>query len=108
MSLILVNITQHIWYQIFTYFVALTCSVVKLLYFVLPGQLILGHITTGSFVGRANQYIQLVKVLYCKWLAIRKQLPTFPNKVWGLNGPSQKWEASVLPLRHCGSLGKAG
>ena len=26
----------------------------------------LGHITMGSFVGRGNQYIQLVKVLYCK------------------------------------------
>ena len=25
-----------------------------------------GHITTGSFVGRGNQYIQLAKVLYCK------------------------------------------
>ena len=25
-----------------------------------------GHITTGSFVGKGNQYIQLVKVLYCK------------------------------------------
>ena len=25
-----------------------------------------GHIMTGSFVGRGNQYIQVVKVLYCK------------------------------------------
>ena len=25
-----------------------------------------GHITMDSFVGRGNQYIQLVKVLYCK------------------------------------------
>ena len=25
-----------------------------------------GHITTGSWKGRGNQYIQLVKVLYCK------------------------------------------
>ena len=26
----------------------------------------IGHITTGSFMGRGNQYIQLVKVLRCK------------------------------------------
>ena len=44
-----------------------------------------GHITKGSFVGRANQYIQLVKVLYCKLPTIGKQLPTFPHKVQGLN-----------------------
>ena len=44
-----------------------------------------GHIMTGSFVGRGNQYIQLVKVLYCKLLTISKQLPTFPHKVLGLN-----------------------
>ena len=30
----------------------------------------------GSFVGRGNQYIQLVKVLYCKLPTIGKQLPT--------------------------------
>ena len=41
-----------------------------------------GHITTGSFVGRGNQYIQLVKVLYCKLLTIGKQLPTFAHKVF--------------------------
>ena len=27
-----------------------------------------GHITTGSWKGRGNQYIQLVKFLYCKLL----------------------------------------
>ena len=27
-----------------------------------------GHITTGSWKGRENQYIQLIKVLYCKLL----------------------------------------
>ena len=37
----------------------------------------------GSFVGKQNQYIQLVKVLYCKLPTIGKQLPTFPHKVWG-------------------------
>ena len=29
-------------------------------------QICTGHITLGSFVGSGKQYIQLVKVLYCK------------------------------------------
>ena len=33
-----------------------------------------GHITTGSWKGRGNQYIQLVKVLYCKLPAKDKPL----------------------------------
>ena len=37
-----------------------------------------GHITTGSWKGRGNQYIRLVKVLYCKLLTNGKQLPAFP------------------------------
>ena len=41
----------------------------------------IGHITMGSFMGRGNQYIQLVKVLYCKLLTNGKQLPTFPLEV---------------------------
>ena len=56
-----------------------------------------GYITTGSFVGRGNQYIQLVsRFLYCKLPAISKQLPTF-HQVQGLNHRPQRWEASVLP-----------
>ena len=39
----------------------------------------------GSLVDRGNQYIQLVKVLYCKLPTIDKQLPTFPHRVWRLN-----------------------
>ena len=39
----------------------------------------------GSFVGRGNQYIQLVKVVYCKLPTIGMQLPTFSHKVQGLN-----------------------
>ena len=31
-----------------------------------------GHIMVGSFMGRGNQYIQLVKVLYCKLLTKRQ------------------------------------
>ena len=37
-----------------------------------------GHITTGSWKGRGNQYIQFVRVLYCKLPTNRKQLPAFP------------------------------
>ena len=44
-----------------------------------------GHIMMGSFVGRGNQYTQLVKVLYCKLPTIGKQLPTFATKGPGLN-----------------------
>ena len=33
----------------------------------------------GSFVARGNQYIQLVKVLYCKPLTISKHLTNFPT-----------------------------
>ena len=40
-----------------------------------------GHITTGSKKGRGNQYIQLVKVLYCKLPTNGKQLPAFPLEV---------------------------
>ena len=37
----------------------------------------MGHIMTGSFMGRGNQYIQLVKVLYCKPPTTGRQLPAF-------------------------------
>ena len=40
-----------------------------------------GHITTGSWKGRGSQYIQFVKVLYCKLPANGKQLPGFPLEV---------------------------
>ena len=40
-----------------------------------------GHITTGSWEGRGNQYIQLVKVLYCKLPTNGKQLPALPLEV---------------------------
>ena len=32
----------------------------------------IGHITMGSFMGGENQYIQLVRVIYCKLLTIGK------------------------------------
>ena len=58
----------------------------------------------GSFMGRGNQYIQLVKVLNCKLPTISKQLPTFQHKVQGLNlfNRPKRWETSVLSLRHHG------
>ena len=36
---------------------------------------------TVSFIGRGNQYIQLVKTLYCKLPTISEQLPTFEHDV---------------------------
>ena len=36
------------------------------------------HITTGSWKGRGNQYIQFFRVLYCKLPTNSKQLPAFP------------------------------
>ena len=57
----------------------------------------------GSFVGRGNQYIQLVKVLYCKLSINGKQLPAFPLEVGpGYELRSQRWDARVLPLCHHG------
>ena len=45
-----------------------------------------GHITTGSWKGRGNQYIEFARVLYCKLPTNCKQLPAFPlETVRGLN-----------------------
>ena len=35
----------------------------------------------GSFMGRGNQYIQLIKVLYCKLPTISKKGPSSQHKV---------------------------
>ena len=52
-----------------------------------------GHITTG----RGNQYIQFVRVLYCKLPTNGKQLPAFLLKaVPGTEPRPQSWEARVL------------
>ena len=37
-----------------------------------------GHITTGSWKGRGNQYIHFVRVLYCQLPTNGNQLPAFP------------------------------
>ena len=62
-----------------------------------------GHITTGSWKGRGNQYIQLVRVMYYKLPTNGKQLPAFPlETVPGTEPQPQRWEARVLPLCHRG------
>ena len=58
-----------------------------------------GHITTGSWKGRGNQYIQFARVVYCKLLTNGKQLPAFPLKAMtGIQPRPQRWEARVLPV----------
>ena len=62
-----------------------------------------GHFRMGSWDGRRNQYIQLVKVLYYKLPTNGKQLPAFPLEVGlGTEPRSQRWKARVLPLCHHG------
>ena len=64
-----------------------------------------GHIMMGSWKGRGNQYIQFIRVLYCKLPTNGKQLPAFPlEAVPGIEPRPQRWEARVLPLCHRGSL----
>ena len=64
-----------------------------------------GHIMTGSWKGRGNQYIEFVRVLYCKLPTNGKQLPAFPlEAVTGIEPRPQRWEARVLPLSHCGPV----
>ena len=50
----------------------------------------------GSWKGRGNQYIQFVRVLYCKLPTNGKQLPAFPHKaMMGIEPQPQRWEARV-------------
>ena len=54
-----------------------------------------GHITMGSWKGRGNQYIQFVRVLYCKLPTNGKQLPAFLlEAVPGTEPRPQRWEAT--------------
>ena len=56
-----------------------------------------GDITTGSWKGRGNQYIEFVRVLYCKLPTNGKQLPAFPHKaLTGIEPWPQRWEARVV------------
>ena len=52
-----------------------------------------GHIMTRSWKGRGNQYIQFVRVLYCKLTTNSKQLPAFPLEALpGIELQSEKRE----------------
>ena len=56
-----------------------------------------GHITTGSWKGRGNQYTQFVRVLYCKLPTNGKQLPAFPlEAVPGTEPRPQRWDRRGL------------
>ena len=58
-----------------------------------------GHITMGSWEGIGNQYVQFIRVLYCKLPTNGKQLPAFPlEAVLGTKPRPQRWEARVLPF----------
>ena len=64
-----------------------------------------GHITTGSWMGRGNQYIEFARVLYFKLPTNGKQLPAFPHKALtgiepGLRGGRREFyhSATVAPL----------
>ena len=60
-------------------------------------------IKTGSWKGRGNQYIQFVRVPYCKLLTNGKHLPALPLKAMlGIEPRPQRWEARVLQLCHRG------
>ena len=62
-----------------------------------------GHITMGSWKGGGNQYIQFVRVLYCKLPTNGKQLPAFPlEAVPGTEARPQRWKVRVLPPCHRG------
>ena len=53
---------------------------------------------TGSWNGRGNQYIEFIRVLYCKLPTNGKQLPAFPLEAMTWIEPRpQRWEARVLP-----------
>ena len=49
-------------------------------------------------MGSWNQYIQFIRVLYCKLPTNGKQLPAFPlEAIPGTEPRPQRWEARVLP-----------
>ena len=53
----------------------------------------IGHITTGSWKGRGNQYIEFARVVYCKLPTNGKQLPAFPlTAMTGIDPRPQRWE----------------
>ena len=68
-----------------------------------------GHIMTGSWKGRGNQYIEFARVVYCKLPTNGKELPAFPLKaLTGIEPRPQRWKARVLPLCHRGPTSYRG
>ena len=57
-----------------------------------------GHITTGSWKGRGNKYIEFARVLYCKLPTNGKQLPTFPLEPVRGSNPGLRGGESVTTL----------
>ena len=92
-----------------TQLIKLTLSVIHLFIYLFGVlhrfQYCTGHITMGSWKGRGNQYIEFVRVLYCKLPTNSKQLPAFPlEAIPGIEPRSQRWEARVFPLCHRGPI----
>ena len=68
-----------------------------------------GHITTGSWKGRGNQYIQFVRVLYCKLPTNGKQLPAFPlEAVPGIEPANKTTDYATLVITHSKVVFKTG
>ena len=58
-----------------------------------------GHITTGSWKGRGNQYIQLVKIMCCKLPTNGKQPPAFPlGAMPGTEPPASEVGGESVPI----------
>ena len=86
--------TPHILYLYFPISVCTEFSI-----FIVLHHVFIGYIVTGRWKGRGNQYIQLVKVMYCKLRMNGKRLPAFPHEVRpGFELCSQRSEESVSPL----------
>ena len=89
---------------------SLLCSLLQDLFFIyLFGVLhrfqhFTGHITTTSWNVTGNQYIELIRDVYCKLPTNGKQLPAFPlEAALGIKPRTQRWEVRVLPLSHWGA-----
>ena len=61
-----------------------------------------GCITMGSWKGRGNQYIQFIRVLYCKLPTNSKQLPAFPLEAIHGSGNFQLY-SDMIAFTMCSS-----
>ena len=82
------------------YFVTEMCNIgVNCLFGVLRHfQHCTSDITTGSWKGRGNQYIEFPRVVYCKLPTNGKQLPAFPLEPVRGSNPGLRGGRRVLPL----------